>query len=1304
MKKFVTGLLTLSITIVGIMYAWDININHVTSQPVCNNNESKTIDVYMTWNTNTYTIYPYDAYWNNDSDVLLNNKTSVEMWSREWVLSDCNNWVLMSNYIKKGHPTPDTNRALILRTVNDNWCILHKPTTPRTNQSSVDAIIHYTIWFKKKGNDGYLNWKFYYRTVGNTQYQCLKSDWSYTSVNNVSQCPDITVWYNSTQGYHTWECLKYRVFRCGDGQVTNWEICDPKAEPWISNNACDPVTCKETAPKCNSSYNWQTVTSLVEWSYLCEVWSVSDFVYDEITHMWTWKCQNKAGTPVECYAKKPYKGKLNVKKELLGTQYVTSEWEELRWQIKVTAEWWDVNNVVIKDKLPKTSDWRWVLSYVNYSQNLPEGVNMNANQPERKDNGLVLERHTTWTLKSGQSIILIVTTKVEIMPDKDWYENIACASAEWVPEDCKPVPINTSWKIEVKKEVVVPADNIVTKTWESVEWKITVKAIGWDVEMKYIEDTLPDELVYDSYKKEHVPAWITIYDPENPGKVITWKTTWTLKSWEYIELRLYTKVVKMPQEQVKNIACAVPVTWWKECWTWSTTKLWIKKKILDGTDLVDSITLKPWDTIIYKITFGNEGNKDVYVSIKDFLPKGVTFLSGRLNITYTSQGQQHWWWEVSYNWENITIEWIDVALYSWVFLRGGYEWELIIYAQIPESVTDEGLNTTNFACIYNESGDRIACDDVVYHLKKDTTPPSKPGDTRNPYCDYAKWQGNNVFCKVGGASAKMQLTCIYNWKRTILGDKPSGMVPNYEFKNVWSWCDDGTLQCEIWNGDWSTSKDCKLSTNESEAPQWCFNVNEWNFSIEEWEIMPFYWNMANLNSDYYGNPDNYTEMNWDYSNAKDNYENGWTCNESQDGKIAKDSMVCTFIIADGSGNHYGIRNGKYEYNYLYKIEWPCLSENETAITKKPLIEARYNQMVKTYCDDSRTCYFYYGAERSGINKFKRAVLPTAVYYIEKFGKEAQIYANVWEDSWDFMWSFPDENNKAFWEYKILLTGVKYSKCENGNWTKQSSDSTCNTNFMLTNSYTVQKTPSWNLKASTTELDKYLSYDGERVFTKLLNAIKTTEYNSNSNVDNAMKTFIDKYSKLAVQVNLWNNSFLEWTDVRKVPWKNIYFVSGSLTVKWWTQSIKTPFTIVQTSDNANVTISWNVQHNMMLLTNWNIIFKWDCESDQTVKWIFYAKGKLNRYAKARNDNINTSVWCTNGWLHVRWVLIWSNFDKLMDNSRSNINDRFIGQVSKRKEYVMNWASVLIEYSPSIFSKSTMPPGAEDFTTALSIYKQ
>ena len=56
---------------------------------------------------------------------------------------------------------------------------------------------------------------------------------------------------------------------------------------------------------------------------------------------------------------------------------------------------------------------------------------------------------------------------------------------------------------------------------------------------------------------------------------------------------------------------------------------------------------------------------------------------------------------------------------------------------------------------------------------------------------------------------------------------------------------------------------------------------------------------------------------------------------------------------------------------------------------------------------------------------------------------------------------------------------------------------------------------------------------------------------------------------------------------------------------------------------------------------------------------------------------------------------------MKDSRSHLEGWF-GTSNKTTE-VMNWWSVVIEYSPSIFTKGTMPPGAEDFTTALSIYK-
>ncbi len=1189
------------------------------------------------------------------------------------------------------------------------------------------------------------------------------------------------------------ECQRTVIRRCGDGILdSKYEECDPKAPGW-NETTCDPITCKKL-PVCNSRYNWQPLTNLDAWPHLCSVWTYSEFVYNESTHTWTWKCDNVAWT-VECFAKKPYDGKIIVEKTLLDTEYVTKTWEELKWQITVTASWWDVNNVVITDQLPTTSDWRWILSYIRTTPNLPNGVTMNAYQPTISNNGLHLEWKTTWTLKAGQSIILIVTTKVEIMPDRDWYKNIACARADWLDEECKTVPIFVPWKLEVKKEVISPDNGVVSHLSEQVIWKITVRAKWWDVKIEEITDKLPTELEYKNYTKEHIPNGITISEPtlsEN-WKRVTWKTSWTLTSWDYIELHLITSVIKMPENTVENIACAKPKPWNEECGSGitKTASPRIEKYILDGDREVKSITLHEWDLITYRIHFGNTGNANIFVSIKDFLPKGVDFISGTLSTT-SSSNTWVWWWMVSYNWEDIQIDGVNIALYSWILLRPNQSGILTIVGRISTSQKDQ-TNRTNFACIYKEDGDRIACDDAVYYIwrmcKELNILPvwdlPNGGWSKDVTCKTTSWQiakTIEIDCWTGALwnryitwSNKSELTgtCTYPWwsytyylqckvdRETPTNGCTWSVTVQGWWGPSWGW---STPQCEslrrnnnklickssedayltLWcdgkKGDYTSEKDtrlvwnyneyrnckkvycyvnsdkpglmswdpCELEDEESteEPMQWCFNVNEWNFSIEEWEIMPFYWNMANLNSTYYNynDKDNYTTINWNYGQAEKNYENkaGESC-EGKEGKIAADSMVCTFYIADWGKYHYGKKpDWSIAYDYLYKIKWPCLS-NTSSISKKNLILARYNKMVETYCDGSRTCYFYYGEERPNVSDSKSAVLPTAVYYIEQFGKDAKIYANVWKDTWELMWSFKNEGDKAFWEYKIWLTGVDYLQCIGGVWTQQSSDRACQNNFVLTNSYTVQKTPSWNLRASTNELNKYLSYDGNKVFVEYLNAIETTEYKPNLNVQNAMDTFISKYSKLAVDVTLKESSFLEWVNIKKVPWKNIYFASGDLTIKWWTNSIKNPFTIVQTS--GKTTISGNINHNMMLLTNWNIIFKWgSCETDQTVKWIFYAKGTLNRFEKKRNDQIDNSVWCTNGWLHVKWVLIWNKFDTLMDNSRSHINDWFTGQKNNRKKYVMNWASVVIEYSPSIFSKSTMPPGAEDFTTALSIYKQ
>jgi hypothetical protein len=196
------------------------------------------------------------------------------------------------------------------------------------------------------------------------------------------------------------------------------------------------------------------------------------------------------------------------------------------------------------------------------------------------------------------------------------------------------------------------------------------------------------------------------------------------------------------------------------------------------------------------------------------------------------------------------------------------------------------------------------------------------------------------------------------------------------------------------------------------------------------------------------------------------------------------------------------------------------------------------------------------------------------------------------------------------------------------------------------------------------------------------------------VDDAMQKFINKYSKLAVNAGNW---------LKKVPGKNIYFTDKNICLWSECNAIKLdkPTTIVQMGWDAE--IKWDVNtDNLMLLTRWTIKFtdSYSCRHRQVVKWIFYAEKWIIRTPVQKNKYINSSERCTEWWLTIKWVLIWDWLQKVMENSRSNLNN---WHHSKTAQTVMNWASVLIEYSPSVFTKSTMPPGAEDFTTALSIYK-
>lgn len=435
----------------------------------------------------------------------------------------------------------------------------------------------------------------------------------------------------------------------------------------------------------------------------------------------------------------------------------------------------------------------------------------------------------------------------------------------------------------------------------------------------------------------------------------------------------------------------------------------------------------------------------------------------------------------------------------------------------------------------------------------------------------------------------------------------------------------------------------------------CFNVNNGSLSINTGEILPFYRNIEKLGSDHYVVDDNAAE--------------GKSCQRT--GDIALNKMKCTFAIYNG---------GRYKQtNHPYKTKtFDCFEVNnssnkraESKLIKDFLRQQKFNFLSS----EDRSFAF-----RSRIEAF------------EKFGEDADVLG----------------------EYKLVLEKVDYLQCiadgDKMEWKKMDPyPRVCEVDFALTSPYILQKTPAGNIQKSQTDLNLYTNINGDQIFAgensylKDVLSVNDFTYQANPDTEKALENFIKTYSKLAVNAaksSLGNN-------VKKVPGKEIYFVDGDITLT--KGQIQKPFTIVNTK--GTTTIKGDVEHNMMLLTQGEIIFDGaeSCHTAQKLKGIFYAD-KFRTTNTSRNTDLNNSERCTGGNLHIKGIAIAKQGETLLQVSkarRSELNKWFGCSstseqcIKERQGYVMNGASLLIEYAPSIFEKKTMPPGAEDFMKAFKI---
>ena len=458
-------------------------------------------------------------------------------------------------------------------------------------------------------------------------------------------------------------------------------------------------------------------------------------------------------------------------------------------------------------------------------------------------------------------------------------------------------------------------------------------------------------------------------------------------------------------------------------------------------------------------------------------------------------------------------------------------------------------------------------------------------------------------------------------------------------------CDCGWGTDERWAG-YCNGQVCKRWCTLDEPAGACLSIGNANISVQNNEIMPFWWRIYDTN----------------------NITNSSSCNEYNEQNILESSMKCTFSIKQPDRNS----------RELFTVD--C---NEKQLTNITLFSNYFSEYW------SRAFWNYF------------------------INLDTLSQSNIFNDT-------------ILGEHKIRLEKVEYEYCacdeddeDDCDWEETELQNVCETNFTVTKPYLVQKsafgvTP----KATTIDLEDFYDINGDPLIDRTdLRDVMILDENDyageTSVVDYLMDSFIAKMERLSVSIatnSLPSTLRNAWVSVKKVPSQDIYILQGN-----WTPialkpsaSFSKPFTIIV--KDTTLIIEGNVDVNGMFIVKWGTI-KFNetsdstCTQPQIVKGIFVANNFDAN--KITNDNINHSR-CNAGWLYVKGVLIGNGIENLVRKKRSSLPLWFRVSWSERsikvqrRTQIFNGASVVIEYSPELWQQ--LPPGADEFTQALEMYKK
>lgn len=549
---------------------------------------------------------------------------------------------------------------------------------------------------------------------------------------------------------------------------------------------------------------------------------------------------------------------------------------------------------------------------------------------------------------------------------------------------------------------------------------------------------------------------------------------------------------------------------------------------------------------------------------------------------------------------------------------------------------------------------------------------------------------------------------------------------NYGYNTNWN-TDDNTynVRCYV---DGTTVDNCSISIRVDE---WFYGIcGDW--ALDDWEECDLWWDEDEKNKIW-----SYLDLNRDYRAGRywewDYYCRNCRIRKYDTNDFAYQAPQCLWTNSSISVMENELmpfwRNIRNKQEQTVSSTYDCndidSDETKTIINK-----------------DSMKCTFsiYDGNNHQQIDND-----PVNTFKTSCFEKDNSIMFRYFENTYNidldkasgkYIFSTNaifDENNKVYWEYKIVLEKIEYEYCDPN--TKQREEWRtyewiCESNFTLTRPYIMQISTFWVDPIATDASDflkdfynmKWYALIDSTDINETINVDKN-DYRFNSEVSTQMYSFKNKYEPLSITVDnsfkvRWSKTigdlFNNWV-VKKVPNKLIFFIKWEwqLVLKQLTEFFPwNPFTIFV--EWMDVLIEWSVITNGMIITDKQISFEDDsttsyCEEWwQEVNWIFIAQWWFDSINRTRNIDRNNER-CPYWNLHIKWVLIWDWVENLIDNRRSHLNNWFVVHnfsesaiKRERKDKIFLWAALLIEYNPSLWSQ--LPPWAESFTKTLNIYRQ